>query len=445
MATLLATILADFSTNLATAIAVGGTTATLQSATDDDGVALPSGRYFFTIDGDNSNKEHFSCSLSGTSLTSLKSVSRQGVETSGAVRSHRIGATVTITDFAHILQINNLLAGTTDLNSSVPLKYDGTATISNANHLATKAYVDGVAIAGAPDASTTTKGITKMSVAPASATSPIAVGDNDGRVPTQGENDALVGDNTDIAIGSGNKFVSQTGLQHNAEKYAADAGSTDAYAITLSPVPTSYTEGMVVYFKANTVNTGACTINVNSLGVKSIVKNINTALVDGDIAAGMLCTLIYDGTNFVIQNPTSTSIVGGSTYQGTSKTSSTAQSTHKMAGFAGSITPIKSGKILIRVIGDITQNTSSRGASVKVNYGTGSAPADGDADTGTQVGPDINIAQTGATAFTVPYSAGGIVTGLTIGTTYWIDCAHRITLGGGISTLANSQIEIIEL
>ena len=47
-----------------------------------------------------------------------------------------------------------------------------------------KEYIDGIAIAGAPDASTTTKGIVKMSTAPASPTSPIAVGDNDPRVPT---------------------------------------------------------------------------------------------------------------------------------------------------------------------------------------------------------------------------------------------------------------------
>lgn len=47
---------------------------------------------------------------------------------------------------------------------------------------ATKQYVDGVAIAGAPDASTTVKGITKLSVAPVSATDPIACGDNDPRL-----------------------------------------------------------------------------------------------------------------------------------------------------------------------------------------------------------------------------------------------------------------------
>ena len=47
-----------------------------------------------------------------------------------------------------------------------------------------KNYIDAAAIAGAVPASTTTLGIAKLSVAPASAPSPIVVGDNDPRVPT---------------------------------------------------------------------------------------------------------------------------------------------------------------------------------------------------------------------------------------------------------------------
>lgn len=85
--------------------------------------------------------------------------------------------------------------------------------------------------------------------------------------------------------------------------YAADAGSNDSYVISLSPAPASYTAGMIVFFKANTVNTGAASINVNSLGVKTIVKRVNTTLANGDIPALALCMLIYDGTNFVLLNP----------------------------------------------------------------------------------------------------------------------------------------------
>ena len=57
----------------------------------------------------------------------------------------------------------------------------------------------------AVDASTSTKGIAKASVAPASATEPIFVGDNDPRVPTTGENDALQG--TSGTPSNTNRFV----------------------------------------------------------------------------------------------------------------------------------------------------------------------------------------------------------------------------------------------
>jgi microcystin-dependent protein len=55
----------------------------------------------------------------------------------------------------------------------------------------TKVYADALAIAGSPDSSTSTKGIGRVSVAPAVPTTPIFVGDNDPRVPSQEENDFL--------------------------------------------------------------------------------------------------------------------------------------------------------------------------------------------------------------------------------------------------------------
>jgi hypothetical protein len=308
-------VAADISTTLTTKLAVGATTGTLTSGVDADGVQLPTGTYGFTVDRSSSSKEHFTATLTGAALTDIKTVTRgTGLGTAGLLREHRKGAEVIITDWVSLKRVVNLLDGTTSFDSATPLGYDGVATISTGNQFATKTYVDSVAIAGAADSSTSTKGITKMSVAPVSATSPIAVGQNDPVVPTQAENDALVGNNTDIAVGIGNKFVTQTGLQHNTEKYAADAGANDTYVITLSPVPTSYTNGMVVHFKANTANTGAATLNVNSLGAKTIVKGVNTTLDDSDILASQFVTVIYDGTNFVLQNPVNTNKYANSTY-----------------------------------------------------------------------------------------------------------------------------------
>jgi len=85
--------------------------------------------------------------------------------------------------------------------------------------------------------------------------------------------------------------------------FAADAQANDSYVITLSPAPASYTTGMMIVFKANTANTTGCTINVNGLGAKTIVKRVSTTPATGDILANMFCWLVYDGTNFVILNP----------------------------------------------------------------------------------------------------------------------------------------------
>lgn len=93
-------IVADLETSLAAKIAVGGTTGTLISNVDDDGVTLADGTYYFTIDGNNSAKEHIKCTKTGTALSAIYSVSRQGVETSGVVREHRVGAKVIMTDYS---------------------------------------------------------------------------------------------------------------------------------------------------------------------------------------------------------------------------------------------------------------------------------------------------------------------------------------------------------
>ena len=84
---------------------------------------------------------------------------------------------------------------------------------------------------------------------------------------------------------------------------AADAGSTDDYAITLSASITAYTTFMQVIFKANTANTGAATLAINGMAAKTIVKAVSTTLANNDILASMICFVVYDGTNFVLMNP----------------------------------------------------------------------------------------------------------------------------------------------
>lgn len=338
----LGTIVADFTTTLATALSVGGTTATLTSATDDDGVALPTGTYYLTIDGSNSSKEHIVCTLTGTSLTAIQSVSRQGALTTGVVRAHRIGASVVLTDHAVLKSFQDVL--TTGYATAV--------TPASDYQLATKKYVDDTAAGG-------TVSVDKVSVVGTAGESVVAgnllylkTSDSkwwkcDADTVTTLDNVVLgIAQGTGSADGliSGGVLVkgvdaNQTGLTANSiyyasntaggisltsgtntrvvgiatsttqlyfdpefnktyKDYAVDSAGTDSYAITLQSAFGAYYAGMEVSFKAGTANTGACTLNVNGLGAKTIKKDVSTDLATGDILANQIVTVKYDGTNF---------------------------------------------------------------------------------------------------------------------------------------------------
>ncbi|MFA6916993.1 MAG: hypothetical protein WC222_11390 [Parachlamydiales bacterium] len=121
------------------------------------------------------------------------------------------------------------------------------------------------------------------------------------------DSDGSAANYTDFILNStGDLLITPSGgdiVVNGSLNYAVDTEASDTYVITLTPAITAYVAGMYICFKANTVNTGAATINVNGLGAKTIVKQVSTALVDGDILAGMLCMIVYDGTNFVLINP----------------------------------------------------------------------------------------------------------------------------------------------
>ena len=94
----------------------------------------------------------------------------------------------------------------------------------------------------------------------------------------------------------GLSFLDQTG-----SKTFAVASGTDTYTAALTPSITSYGSGnefLIQFTNANTSTTP--TININGLGAKTIVKRNNAALIAGDIAAGQIYKIAYDGTNFRI-------------------------------------------------------------------------------------------------------------------------------------------------
>lgn len=101
-----------------------------------------------------------------------------------------------------------------------------------------------------------------------------------------------------IPILDTSSLPTKAGIQNASYVYAADAEASDSYAITLSPAPTAYAAGQHFVFKANTANTGAASLNVNALGAKTIKKLTDQDLATGDIEAGSIIEVVYDGTNF---------------------------------------------------------------------------------------------------------------------------------------------------
>jgi hypothetical protein len=116
----------------------------------------------------------------------------------------------------------------------------------------------------------------------------------------------------------------------NAVGYAAGGGTANAQTVTLAPAITSYTNGLTVYWLAAASNTTTATLNVNGLGAINIMKVPALAsLVANDIRINNISWAIYDGTEFVLQNPqTNISLTTGvtgvlPTANGGSATSST--------------------------------------------------------------------------------------------------------------------------
>lgn len=105
-------------------------------------------------------------------------------------------------------------------------------------------------------------------------------------------------------------------FQVNAVRVLASVAGTNTITGSMTPDLTSYSNGMMVIFTPANNTSGAATINIDSLGAKSIVKGDGTALESGDLQASTTHFLLYDGTNFVCLNPLSLNLVNG-TFTGT--------------------------------------------------------------------------------------------------------------------------------
>lgn len=85
-----------------------------------------------------------------------------------------------------------------------------------------------------------------------------------------------------------------------------DTGSVNAYVLNFSANFTAYADGIIIYWVPNSTNTLASTINVNGLGVVSIVNPNGAALVAGEIVANQPAQILFKSGSFQLITPSTT-------------------------------------------------------------------------------------------------------------------------------------------
>ncbi len=124
----------------------------------------------------------------------------------------------------------------------------------------------------------------------------------------------------------------------------------------------------------------------------------------------------------------------------------TTNTTGLMAGLAATITPAFSGRVNIEVVGNGTNSgaTAGQGVKAQIRYGTGTAPTNAAALTGTTSGSMVTVTLERATADLNAIALVGQASGLTLGTAYWIDVAQA-AVTSGTGQLKNLTVRVTEV
>lgn len=117
--------------------------------------------------------------------------------------------------------------------------------------------------------------------------------------------------------------------------------------------------------------------------------------------------------------------------------------TFVMAGLAIPLTPRQTGNLKINITGNVSNDTPTDGAQVQGAYGTGAAPVNGAAATGTTFGNVPGTLISTAANQLKEIAIVARVIGLTLNTAYWIDLQFK-AVTGGIVTLSNLSYIIEE-
>lgn len=135
-----------------------------------------------------------------------------------------------------------------------------------------------------------------------------------------------------------------------------------------------------------------------------------------------------NATQSLPANPTGTGATGG-----------------VMMGCAVTFTPLLTGTVRVTVSGSMANSAASSGAKPALRYGIGTPPPNASGPVGSSAGNAPQIANNANTAgLRAPFFLDAIVSGLTIGTTYWFDLILS-AVTGGTANLYDLSFSVVEL
>lgn len=85
-------------------------------------------------------------------------------------------------------------------------------------------------------------------------------------------------------------------------------GTANTITLTTGFNITSYVAGQRFTFIPTAINTSTATINVDGNGAKNVYTSAGQALTSGEIVTNIMCTVVYDGTQFVLQSSAATPV-----------------------------------------------------------------------------------------------------------------------------------------
>lgn len=111
------------------------------------------------------------------------------------------------------------------------------------------------------------------------------------------KNETTPGANTANRVGS-----HLQNLVYSKKSFFIDgtASGTNTYSVSLNNGAITTLSSQWFVIKFTNANSGASTLNINAIGAKSLVKTDGSALSSGDIDAGSVHLLSYDGTNLQV-------------------------------------------------------------------------------------------------------------------------------------------------